>query len=108
MHSVDDVRQVLERQCDLIQALRKVRKGWRSYEFWRWRSVTEFALRYVFGEESRQVREFAGIDWPARTSVDTEAESGLPRRFESALVDAEVLLGLCVREIGGRSGQRSS
>ncbi len=88
----------LKRQLDLIGEIRSSQYG--SPEFKKWRQDTTTAIVYIFEENSRQFREFAGISFYS-VSMGTGPREDLFQqgKFREGLDSADAVLKSLIDEV---------
>jgi len=89
----------LQRQLDLIGEIRS--KPWASPDFEKWERDTEVAIGYVFGQDTRHLKDFIGISYSLAAWIINETPvSAHHRAFQDGLDSAASVLKSMIDEVG--------
>ena len=87
----------MRRALDIIPQLKQLQRD--SPEFRKWRRDTEVAIVNTFGDESRHIRDFTGIDYIGPISLRGTPDSALQEAYTKGLESAASVLKSMIDEI---------
>ena len=87
----------LKGKLDAISELEQLQRD--SLEFRKWRRDTEVAIVNTFGDESRHIRDFTGIDYIGPISLRGTPDSALQEAYAKGLESAASVLKSMIDEI---------
>ncbi len=87
----------IETLTSQIESLKNIKRF--SSEFEKWQRDTEIALEYIFGQDSRHVKDFNDINYSMSVWTNTTPDSVFQDRYTKGLETAEAILSSMVNEI---------
>jgi len=87
----------LNKALNAIPGLKKQRHG--SPEFEKWHRNTEVAIENTFGEKSRHVKDFTGIQYSLMMKTSGSPDSRFQREYVSGLASASSVLKSMIEEV---------
>jgi predicted nucleotide-binding protein len=87
----------IQRAIDQIDALKKMQRI--PLDFIKWQRDTEIALTRIFGEGSRNIKDFKGISYSLSFATDSTSERAWQSAYEGGLEKARMILQSMIEEI---------